>query len=274
MNLQGARVVVTGAASGIGRALLHELGRFGVRGLAVDRDEAGLRDAVATTTTAGGAARWETLACDLGDDAGVEAVLAGVDALGGVDVFFANAGFAYYERFGDTDWAHAEAIFRVNVLSPLVTLARLEARAAGRPFTFAVTGSSMGRLGLPGYALYGATKAAIDRFGEALALEGRRAGRLLVVYPIATRTGFFAAAGAKSMMPWPSQTPEQVARAAIRGVLRDARRVFPSRLFRFIEVLARPFLRFYQWRQAQRFKAWCAARGLQAPAQGQATLDT
>jgi uncharacterized protein len=257
MDVTGARVVVTGAASGIGRALLHELEPFGVQGLAVDRDEAGLRAALAALP---GRARWQELACDLGTDAGVEAVLARVAEGGGVDVFFANAGFAYFERFGATDWEHAEAIFRVNVLSPLVTLARLEERAAGRPFAFVITGSSMGRLGLPGYALYSATKAAIDQFGAALELERGRAGRLTVVYPIATRTGFFAAAGAVDAMPWPSQTAQQVARATIRGVRRDARRVFPSRLFWLLDTLARPLLRLYQWRQAQRLDASHPAR--------------
>jgi len=257
MDLEGARVVVTGAASGIGRALVQELGRFAVHGLAVDRDAEGLQSALAS---AKGAARWQALACDLGTEAGVEATLAAAAAeLGGVDVFFANAGFAYYERFGATEWAHAEAIFRVNVLSPLVTLARLEAQAAGRPFTFVITGSSMGRLGLPGYALYSATKAAIDQFSTALQLEGRHACRLTVVYPIATRTSFFATAGAAPPMPWPSQTAQQVARATIRGVERDARRVFLSRLFRLLAVLGRPLLRLYQWRQARRFDAWCAA---------------
>jgi uncharacterized protein len=256
MDLAGAKVVVTGAASGIGRALLHELDAFAVRGLAVDCDEAGLRAAVADLP---GRDRWQVLACDVGSDAGVDAVLAGVAALGGVDVFFANAGFAYYERFGATDWEHAEAIFRVNVLSPLVTLARLEARAAGRPFTFVITGSSMARLGLPGYALYSATKAALDQFSAAVAHERGRAGRVMVVYPIATRTGFFVRAGAADMMPWPSQTAQAVARATIRGVKRDARRVFPSRLFWLVEALARPLLRLYQRREAQRFDAWCAS---------------
>jgi uncharacterized protein len=262
MKLEGARVVVTGAASGIGRALLHELARFQVRGLAVDRDEAGLRAALAAVP---GGERWQAFTCDLGTDAGVDAVLTRVAELGGVDVFFANAGFAYYERFGATDWAHAEAIFRVNVLSPLATLARLEARAGGRPFTYVITGSTMGRLGLPGYALYSATKAAIDQFGAALELEGRRAGRLMVVYPIATRTGFFAAAGAAEPIPWPSQTAQEVALATIRGVQSDARRVFPSRLFRLLEVLARPLLRLYQWHQARRFDAWYAARPAAVP---------
>src|SRR5512137_2988920 len=115
MDLAGSRVVVTGAASGIGRALLHELEPFAVVGIAVDRDEAGLQAALAELP---GRQRWQPLACDIGSDAGVEAVLARVAEVGGVDVFFANAGFAYYERFGVPDWEHAEAIFRVNVLSP------------------------------------------------------------------------------------------------------------------------------------------------------------
>ena len=257
MDLAGSRVVVTGAASGIGRALLHELEPFAVGGLAVDRDAAGLRAALAELP---GRARWQELVCDVGSDAGVETVLARVAALSGVDVFFANAGFAYYERFGATEWEHAEAIFRVNVLSPLVTLARLEARAAGRPFTFVITGSSMGRLGLPGYALYSATKAAIDQFAAALAHEGPRVGRLMVVYPIATRTGFFDTAGATDSIPWPAQEPEVVARAIIRGVRRDSRRVYPSRLFWALDTLARPILGLYRRREAQRFEARERAR--------------
>lgn len=61
----------------------------------------------------------------------------------------------------------------------------------------------------------------------------------MIVYPIATRTQFFDSAGKKVPVPFPSQTAETVAKQIVKGILSDKKEVFPSFLFRFIQILDR-----------------------------------
>ena len=82
--------------------------------------------------------------------------------------------------------------------------------------------------------------------------------------PIGTRTGFFAsAAEVAAPQPWPTQDAERVARAIVRGIERDQRAIYPSRLFRLILLADRylPFVRrIEQWIEKRRFQRWLAAR--------------
>jgi len=61
-------------------------------------------------------------------------------------------------------------------------------------FHFAAIGSVMGKISLPGYALYSSTKAAIDRFFEGYSFEMNKNIQISVIYPIATKTNFFSKA--------------------------------------------------------------------------------
>jgi short-subunit dehydrogenase len=255
MDLQGKRIILTGAASGIGRALLSDLCAFEAQIVAVDRNVEALQTAVAALPAH---ARVQPFAADLSDPAAIDALFAFADdALGAVDVFIANAGFAYYEPFDGT-WAHVEAIYRVNVFTPLAALDRLIARANGQPVTFVITASAMARLGLAGYAVYASTKAALDRFADAFRLEAPPHIHLMLVYPIATRSNFFQHGRRAAPVPFPSQTPETVAAAIVRGLQRDRRSVHPSRLFRLAALVDRvlPILWLYQRFNRRAFRQW------------------
>lgn len=97
----------------------------------------------------------------------------------------------------------------------------------------------MSHLSLPGYAQYSSTKAAVRSFIDAYRYELKPGNRVMVVYPIATRTQFFDAAGKKVPVPFPSQSAETVAKKVISGIESNAKEVYPSLLFRFIQVLDR-----------------------------------
>lgn len=117
-RLSGKRAIITGAASGIGRASLLLFAGEGARVLAVDRQVAALDAAVTEAAAAGGSAL--ALAADAGDEAAVAGVVGRcVVEWGGVDAVFANAGVSggripLLEQTVE-QW---QEILRVNLIGP------------------------------------------------------------------------------------------------------------------------------------------------------------
>jgi short-subunit dehydrogenase len=224
MRLEGIRVVITGANSGIGLCLLRELEkRKENRILAVD-----LRtDNIPASPTI------ETLVADLseakGTDLAVEKALAW---MGGIDLYFANAGFAHYEEVGGPDWERLRKIYHTNVLTALYSFQKVREAAAGAPYRVVLTASAMGYLPIPGYAVYGATKASLVSFVEAARFGLPDPCSLTLLNPIATRTAFFQQGESSVPVPFPSQRPEQVARRVVRALESDTPDIFPSYMFR------------------------------------------
>jgi uncharacterized protein len=261
MQLENQRIVLTGAASGIGLELLEQLAAHPVQVMAVDLNAEGLERVLASL--AGSPAKLFSYACDLGNPEQVEAVFAfALESMGRIDLFFANAGFPYYEKLERADWVHIERIFQVNVFSPIYAAQKMQQLNAGRAYRVVITASAMGLLGLPGYALYSSTKAALDRFAECYRYELEDPATLTLVYPIGTRTHFLqAAADQAAPLTWPSQTAVQVANAILKGVEGDQANIYPSVLFRVFIFLDRylPFLRrIEQWIELKRFEGWMA----------------
>jgi NAD(P)-dependent dehydrogenase (short-subunit alcohol dehydrogenase family) len=176
-GLQGRRVLITGAARGIGAALarrLHERGALvSVAGL-----EPELLDQVASDV--GGPA----FACDVTDRDQVDAAVAGaVEALGGLDVVVANAGVAAQLPLVGGDPSLFDRTLAVNVGGVYNTV-----RAAGphvsHPKGYVVVISSLGgAIHLPLMGAYSASKAAVEAIGNTLRQELRPSGaRVGVAY--------------------------------------------------------------------------------------------
>jgi NAD(P)-dependent dehydrogenase (short-subunit alcohol dehydrogenase family) len=112
-----ARVIVTGAPGGIGRAACAALRARGARVVGLD-----LR------------AGDEVIACDVRDQAAVDAAVAeAIERLGGLDVLVNNAGVGTPQSAGEAPGEDALAVLDVNLIGPWrVTAAALPARAAGR----------------------------------------------------------------------------------------------------------------------------------------------
>ncbi|MBW8487529.1 SDR family NAD(P)-dependent oxidoreductase [Actinomadura parmotrematis] len=169
--LAGRRVLITGAARGIGAALARRLHARGAR-VALAGLEPGPLAEVARDC---GDAPWRE--CDVRDLAQVEAAVAhAVEALGGLDVVVANAGTAGQMPIVGGDPAVLEDTLRVNVLGVFHTL-----RAAGphisHPRGYALVVSSLAAaVKLPLLGAYSASKAAAEALGDTLALELRPSG--------------------------------------------------------------------------------------------------
>jgi NAD(P)-dependent dehydrogenase (short-subunit alcohol dehydrogenase family) len=168
-----ARVaLVTGATSGIGRAVALKLAgdRFTV--IVHGRDAARGAATVDAIEEAGGQARFE--GADLSDSAEVARL---ADVAGEVDVLVNNGGFSWFGPTADLNTATFDALFASNVRSAYQLVAALAPGMASRGHGSIVSLDSMaGHVGLAGGAAYGATKAALSAMTRAWAAEFSPAG--------------------------------------------------------------------------------------------------
>ena len=198
--------IVTGAARGIGAAIALRLGRDGyavVVNYAGSADEAaGIVNAICE---AGGQA--VAVQADVADPAAVRRLFdAAVAQYGGVDVLVNNAGIMppALPLLADTDDKTFDALFAVNVKGSFNTMreAATRLRKGGRIVNFS---TSVIGLGLPGYAVYAATKSAIETMTHILAKELRGKGITVnAVAPGPTATALFL----------DGKSPEQIERLA------------------------------------------------------------
>jgi NAD(P)-dependent dehydrogenase (short-subunit alcohol dehydrogenase family) len=227
-SLAGRRVLITGAARGIGAALAERLHQRGAR-LAL----AGLEEDLLAATAARVDAPWWP--CDVTDRAQVDtAVDAAAEALGGLDVVIANAGIAAQLPLVGGDPTIFERILAVNVLGCYYTL-----RAAGphlsHPNGYAVAVSSLGGVvHVPLLGAYSASKAAVEALGNTLRAEMAPSGaRVGVAYfaelDTEMTTRGFGTEAARSFLGGRTitrVTPLEVGIDALeRGIARRSRRI-------------------------------------------------
>jgi hypothetical protein len=224
-------VLVTGASSGIGAALARELAGRGHRLTLVARGREQLEELAASLAPAD--VRLHT--ADLADDAERAALVEAVRADGLAVVGLCNnAGVGSLGAFVELDPEHEQEIVRLNVLAlhalTSAFLPPMVARGEGAVLELA---SVLAFAPSPRTATYAATKAFVLSFSEALHAELQGTGvSCTALCPGPTRTRIFARSGeprATSAGPdalW--QEPEEVARAAVRGMVQGRRTVVPG----------------------------------------------
>ena len=250
MEINKKNIVITGAASGIGQAILKNLSDiFDCRITAVDLKT----DSIIESDTV------FPFQCDLSKPENIDELFDfAISKMGSIDIFIANAGFAYYEKIENPDWDHIQNIFKINTFSPIYAAEKMQATQGEKPFNIVATASAMAFLPLAGYALYASSKSAMNAFATAYRHELKKNQKLQLVYPIATRTNFFKTAG-DSPVPWPSQTADEVALKVIEGILKDKEAIIPSRIYHALRILDRfiPLvMRMAAFIEAYKFKKW------------------
>jgi NAD(P)-dependent dehydrogenase (short-subunit alcohol dehydrogenase family) len=167
VNFDGQRALVTGATSGIGRAVALQLARDGAEVLVHGRDAARGAQTVEEITAAGGKASF--VAAHLGDPADVQRL---ADGVGNVDILINNAGISRWGPTAEFDIAAFDKMFASNVRAPFILVGALAPGMAERGHGSIVSLSSMaGGVGLVGGATYGATKASLEAMTRAWAAE-------------------------------------------------------------------------------------------------------
>ncbi|AXG77922.1 SDR family NAD(P)-dependent oxidoreductase [Streptomyces paludis] len=167
MTLAGKSVIVTGAATGIGRGITECLLKAGAGITVAGRREKPLLELAERYGDA-----VSVVAQDVAAPGAAERIVAAAaDRFGGVDAVVNNAGLA---RFGDLDTidpAQFDAMFAVNVRAPAELIrCALPYLRAGRGSVVNIS-SAGGVLSMPGRAFYGATKAAVNSLTRSLAVE-------------------------------------------------------------------------------------------------------
>ncbi len=174
-GLQGKTAIVTGAGSGIGRAIATRLGAEGITVGVFDINADGAGQTVAAIEAAGGKA--VAVSCDITDYSAVTAAVASFEQRTGqgTDILVNNAGWDTPMPFLKTDEAFWKKVTSINWFGPLHMTHAVAQGMAQRKFGRIVNiASDAGRVGSSGEVVYSGCKGATIAFSKALAREVAR----------------------------------------------------------------------------------------------------
>lgn len=248
---EGRKTLITGAASGIGRALALRLAARRCNLLLLDRNEEGLAEVKEQAKALG--AQTVIVVCDLADpcqvDAAVDAML---ERWGSVHLLINSAGILYFGPFDQMDAAghDLDALLAVNLHAPLQLIRRclpcMLERAPQRTHILNVA-SLTGLVPTKRLAIYGATKHALIGYSLALHDELRRSNvGVSVLCPSLVRTALIDHARRQQRVTatlrpprWLERSADQVADDAIRAIVKRKRLVVPGMSAKIIWMLQR-----------------------------------
>lgn len=192
-HVRGKNILITGGSAGIGLALAHELARRGADLALVARDAVKLAAAQSALAVHGG--RVLIGCCDVTDASALGTVMGSLSAeLGGLDGVVANSGYCHPGYFHEIALPDADLQIDTNLKGSVYTLHHAIPLLLSRGGGFvALTSSPAGHVGIFGFSLYGATKAALNNLADTLRLEYRARGiRVHLLLPPDTQTPGYA----------------------------------------------------------------------------------
>lgn len=238
--------IVTGGASGIGKAICRELASNDVFVFIADLDEQGGEQAVSEMEEKGGKARFVKM--DVADADQVEAVIHNVyQEFGRLDYMFNNAGISMYGEVHDMSLEHWNKIISVNLMGVIhgthVAYRLMKKQGFGY---IANTASATGLGPSPTAAAYATTKHAIVGLTTSLHYEGESFGvKVSVLCPAFVNTPIFLKGEAINMdkekfydqvQKQKMMSPEQFARIALKGLHRNEPIICPMPLRKTMDI--------------------------------------
>jgi short-subunit dehydrogenase len=254
-NWHDSRCLVTGASSGLGKAIAQRLARLGARVVLTGRSEPRLRGVVEGLIAEGvDPARLTAAPADLTIEVDRDRLFRQIeDQLGGLEVVINNAGVGATGQFDTHDPQVLRQVFEINVFA-LVEVCRrsLPLLARGQEPVMVMMGSINARRGLPGRSEYSASKFAVAGFTESIRIEWRRFGiHVLQINPGFSDTPFDDNAVVNtarvSVKHRRTMSADDVALATVRAIDRRRREVTlttPGRLLLLANQIAP---RFVDW---------------------------
>ncbi len=254
-TLRNKSALVTGAASGIGRAIALQLASEGVDLFLLDIDQAGLVDVVAAVKRL----RVDAIGrrCDVSEPEQIAASVAHIlDRWGGVDLLVNNAGITYYGQTLEMSAEHCERLLAINLHAPIHFTRELLPTLLERPEAHVLNVASFfGLIGTRRLAAYTASKFGLVGFSESLRAEYGRAGLgVTALCPGFVDTNLFATAplGAdrqQQKLPprWMLTTPEKIAKRAIKAIYRNQAQVVMQPYAKLAHLGKRFFPGLYDW---------------------------
>ena len=211
VNLNGARVLLTGATGGIGHAIARALHARGAELVLTGRRTEVLDELAAEI---GGT----TIACDLSDPAAISKLM---DEVGEIDVLVANAALPAVGAIADYTEDGIDRDLDVNLRAPIVLTrwATKQMLPRGRGHIVLI-GSLAGRAPSPLTAMYNATKFGLRGFALALRedLAPKGVGVSVILPGFISDAGMFAESGAKLPPFVGTKRPDDVARAVVKAI--------------------------------------------------------
>ncbi len=245
--IRGKKVLVSGASSGIGRAIALRLAGEGADLFLVGIDEAGMAKTADEARRAG--VEVITRRCDVSQPREISSTVAEVlSRWNGVDILVNNAGITYYGRTERMAAEHWEKLLRVNLLSHVQFTRELLPSLLKRPEAHVLNVCSvLGLIGMPKVTAYCTSKFGLVGFSESLRNEfGRQGLGVTALCPGFVRTNLFINAPLEAKTEehkLPPKiictTPERVANAAVKAIYRNRRLVVMEPFARLMYVMKR-----------------------------------
>jgi 2-keto-3-deoxy-L-fuconate dehydrogenase len=187
-SLHGKTVVITGAGSGIGRAIALLFAKQGARIEILDVNSADAEGVVSEIRAAGGGAGWQI--CDVGDQAAVKAVFGKIE--GKIDILVNNAGIAHIGTVLTTTEADMDKLYRINIKGVYncmnAAVERMVNQGGGVVLNMCSIASIMG---LPDRFAYSMTKGAVEVMTYSVAKDFIKMGiRCNCICPARVHTPF------------------------------------------------------------------------------------
>ncbi len=226
-NWTDKRVLITGAARGIGLATARFFALAGAELILCDRDAAELREAAAELKFTG--ARIHARVVDVAQAEAVAELAAWVEQdLGGLDVLINNAGIGHHGELAETSLEVWRRLIAVNLMGPIYHIdAFLPAMIRRRSGQIVNISSGQAFFRLPTWGAYAAIKAALAVMSEVLHFELKKHRiQVTTVYPFMVQTAFYDRIEAKTwtdkmsmrLLPYYADRPEKVGRRIFAAV--------------------------------------------------------